>query len=151
MSKANYSIAKDKRVIAFDEDGKLGKWTDPTDGRLKWHPIFRFAETKLNLAECYAQSSNWDAARTALNDVRSRSIAAADDPLDISSMSGNPLLDAIAFEKRLEFIGEGLAGIEIIRKGETFRNNTAPGNPYYTWPFPEAERVNNALWDQLEQ
>ena len=150
MSMPNYSIAKDKRVVAFDQDGKVGKWTDPSDGRLKWHPIFRFAETKLNLAECYARSSNVDAAITALSDVRRRSIAEADDKLDVSTLAGSALLEAIALEKRLEFLGEGLAGIEIIRKGESFRNNTGPGNPYYTWPFPEAERVNNALWDQLE-
>jgi hypothetical protein len=150
MSMPNYSLAKDKRVVAFDQDGKLGKWTDPTDGRLKWHPIFRFAETKLNLAECYAQSSNADAAKTALKDVRSRSIAADDEKLDISALSGAALLEAIALEKRLEFIGEGMAGIEIIRKGETFRNNTGPGSPFYTWPVPDKERVNNKLWDQLE-
>jgi len=150
MSKPNYSVAKDKRVIAWDDNGKIAKWTDPTDGRLKWLPIFRFAETKLILAECYAKSGNEDAARTALSDVRRRSIAAADDPLDISTLSGAALLEAIAFEKRLEFICEGLAGIEIMRKGETFRNNTAPGNPYYTWPVPDKERVNNKLWDALE-
>jgi len=150
MSMPNYSLAKDKRVVAFDQDGKLGKWTDPTDGRLKWHPIMRFAETKLNLAECYAQSNNVDAARAALSDVRSRSVAAADDALNVSALSGAALLEAIALEKRLEFIGEGLAGIEIIRKGESFRNNTTPGTPFYTWPYPETERILNKLWDVLE-
>ena len=157
MALPNYSLAIDKRVIAFDQDGKLGKWTDsdPTDGRLKWHPIFRFAETKLNLAECYAQSNNVDGARNALNDVRKRSIDPTKDPLDVNSLSGNNLLEAIALEKRLEFIGEGLRGIEIIRKGENFikgtRFNVGPGSPYYTWPFPESERINNSLWNVLEQ
>ena len=149
MSLPNYSLAKDKRA-AFNNDGKLVKYTDV----LNWIPIFRYAETKLNLAECYARNNNESAAKTALSDVRRRSIAAADDPLDVSALSGSALMDAITFEKRLEFIGEGMRGIEIIRKGESFIKgggiNVSPGNPFYTWPIPDAEIVNNSKWNELE-
>jgi len=153
MSKSNYSLPGDKRVMAFDKDGRLAKYDD---GILISTPIFRFAETKLNLAECYAQSNRAADARTALTDVRRRSIPVAADLLDISSLSGAALLEAITDEKRLEFIGEGMRGIEIIRKGENFIKlsaspavNVAPTSSFYTWPIPDNERVNNSLWNEL--
>jgi len=153
MSLPEYSLEDDKRVIAFDDNGRLAKW-DQAD-KLQWIPIFRFAETKLNLAECYAKLNNESNARAALNDVRRRSIATADDMLNISTLSGNSLLNAITNEKRLEFLGEGLRGIEIMRKGEHFIKGTdidvAPGSNGYTWPIPQSERVLNSLWNTLAE
>lgn len=153
MSLPEYSLATDKRVVAFDDDGRLAKW-DQAD-KLQWIPIFRFAETKLNLAECYAKLNNEANARTVLNDVRSRSIATADDIIDVSTLSGTNLLNAITNEKRLEFLGEGLRGIEIMRKGEHFIKgtdiNVAPGSNGYTWPIPQSERVVNSLWNTLAE
>ena len=159
MSYPNYSLAKDKRVDKLiDVDGKDDKILLKFPDRLNWTPIFRFAETKLNLAECYAQNNRVEDARTALSDVRRRSIALADDPIDISTLSGADLLGAISLEKRLEFLGEGMRGLEIRRKGETFFKTgsltgevtVAPGSQFYYWPLPEDERVNNSLWNQLE-
>ena len=151
-----YSLEADKRS-ALDDNGRLTKYDtrNEIDGRLISIPIFRFAETKLNLAECYAKSNNEAAARSALNEVRSRSIASADDILDVNALSGNALLEAITNEKRLEFIGEGMRGIEIIRKGENYIKpsaalNVDPGSIFYTWPIPEAEQVNNKLWNTVE-
>jgi hypothetical protein len=153
MSLPNYSLADDKRVIAFDDNGKLTKWNG--NDKLQWLPIFRYAETKLNLAECYAKNSQEELAKTALNDVRSRSVNPATDPLNVSTLSGTALLNAITNEKRLEFLGEGMRGIEIMRKGENFIKgadiNVAPGNTGYTWPVPEDERATNSLWNQLAE
>jgi hypothetical protein len=157
MSKPAYSLAADKRA-AFDNNGRLTKYDasgSDTHGRFIAIPIFRFAETKLNLAECYARNNNEGAARNALNDVRSRSIDPADDIINVTTLSGAALLEAITNEKRLEFIGEGMRGIEIIRKGENFIKqggalNIAPGSIFYTWPIPEAERVNNKRWQEVE-
>ena len=154
MSLPAYSLDKDQREIAFDDNGRLAKW-DQSD-KLQWIPIFRFAETKLNLAECYAMLNNTANARTQLNDVRSRSIATADDILDVTTLSGADLLNAITNEKRLEFLGEGLRGIEIMRKGEHFIKqgigvDVAPGGNGYTWPVPQSERVLNNLWNTLAE
>ena len=151
MSKAEYSLATDKRVIAFDDNGRLAKWDEGE--RLQWLPIFRYAETLLNLAECYVESGTADKARAALTEVRRRAISAADDQLNIEALSANALLEAISNEKRLEFIGEGLRGIEISRKGETYIKgtevNVAPGTSNYIWPIPQAERVNNSQLNEL--
>ena len=157
MSMPNYSLSKDKRVAAFDNNGTLLKF--PSTDKLNWIPIFRFAETKLNLAECYAQSNRDGDARSALTEVRRRSIAEDDDPLNVSALSGIALLEAISNEKRLEFLGEGMRGLDILRKGETFNKtgsplsgviNVSPQSTFYVWPIPEDERVNNRLWNELE-
>ena len=155
MSKAEYSLAKDKRVIAFDDNGRLAKWDEGE--RLQWLPIFRYAETLLNLAECYVEmgATQETKARTALEKVRRRAIAETEDPINIDALSGNTLKEAITNEKRLEFIGEGMRGIEISRKGEAYIKgtevNVAPGAGNYIWPFPQAERVNNSQWNVLAQ
>ncbi|GHT04609.1 hypothetical protein AGMMS49525_11140 [Bacteroidia bacterium] len=152
MAKSNYSIATDKRVVAFVNDRRLTKWD--ISSRLQWLPIFRYAETKLNLAECYAKTTQESKAQTALGDVRSRAITSSD-PLDVTTLSGADLLEAITNEKRLEFIGEGLRSIEIMRKGENFIKgteiNVAPSAANYTWPIPDKERAANSLWNTLAE
>lgn len=57
MSKPDYSLATDKRIIAFKgEKDLLMKFTDAKT-KLQWVPIFRYAETLLDLAECYANKA----------------------------------------------------------------------------------------------
>lgn len=151
MSKPNYSLAKDKRISSFkSSDGKLLKFTDAKT-KLQWVPIFRYAETLLNLAECYAHKTGGEStAKSLLKNVRNRSIVASDDSLKIDALSGDALKDAIYNEKRLEFIGEGLRGIDIMRRGENFvkigNNETitvTPSNNGYTWPIPQIETSIN--------
>lgn len=151
MSKANYSVAADKRIAAFKgAGGILMKFTDAKT-KLQWVPIFRYAETLLNLAECYANQPNGETtAKALLKQVRGRSIAAANDPLNVDALSGNALKEAIYNEKRLELIGEGIRSIDIMRRGETFLkvsdNETievTPSNEKYTWPIPQVETLIN--------
>lgn len=151
MSKPNYALANDKRIKAFKgEKDLLLKFTDAKT-KLQWVPIFRYAETLLDLAECYANQANGEAkARGLLKQVRHRSIDAATDPLDIDNLSGDALKEAIYNEKRLEFIGEGIRGIDIMRRGEHFikvgKNetiNVGPSDEKYTWPVPQSELLLN--------
>lgn len=151
MSKPNYSLPLDKRIIAFQgAKGLLLKFTDAKT-KLQWVPIFRYAETLLDLAECYANKANGEAtAKVLLKQVRSRSISAASDPLNIDNLSGADLKTAIYNEKRLEFIGEGIRGIDIMRRGENFIKvgnnetiNVSPTNDKYTWPIPQVELLLN--------
>ena len=151
MSKANYSLEGDKRIGNFKGEGDiLLKFTD-TKTKLQWVPIFRYAETLLNLAECYANKSGGEvSARELLKQVRRRSVAAGIDPLDIDHLSGNDLKEAIFNEKRLEFIGEGVRGIDIIRRGEHFIKNNGvetidvgPDDRGYIWPVPQSELLLN--------
>lgn len=146
MSKANYSLQEDSRS-AFKNDQKLlVKFTDVAT-KLDWVPIFRYAETLLNLAECYANTTGGESkAKDLLKEVRHRSIPASSDPLDIDALSGDGLKEAIYNEKRLEFIGEGMRGIDILRRGENFvqgTKTTTPQNSGYIWPIPQAEQLIN--------
>ncbi len=149
MSKTAYSLPEDKRVAAFaGPNDKLLKFTD--SDKIQWIPIFRYAETLLNLAECYARDSQTDLARNCLAEVRRRSIAAADDILDLTSLSGEDLIEAIEYEKRLELIGEGIGGIELISKGRTYEKGTeitafTVDSSNYTWPIPSSETAINSM------
>ena len=147
MSETNYSLDSDKRTAFKDENDRLTKFTDVRT-KLDWVPIFRFAETLLNFAECYANIAGGEAqAKSYLKEVRHRSISASADPLDIDALSGDALKQAIYNERRLEFIGEGMRGIDILRRGENFvKGNkiTTPQNSGYTWPIPQAETLINA-------
>ena len=156
MSKAGYGLAKDQRIskLVSDPDGNgyvySKKFVDYGQ-KLDWLPLIRYAETKLNLAECYVNKADGTAkAKAALKDVRSRSIAAADDVFDVDALTGGNLTTAVYNERRLEFICEGIRGIDIIRRGEDFvKKNSViditvkPTDTYYTWPITESERKYN--------
>lgn len=110
----------DARSAFKDAKKKLVKFTDVAT-KLDWVPIFRYAETLLDLAECYANTTGGEGtAKELLKRVRYRSLPEDVDPLDIDALSGDGLKEAIYNEKRLEFIGEGIRGIDIIRRGENF-------------------------------
>lgn len=153
MSKPAYSLDTDIRKIEFigGEGEKLIKWDDSSE-RLQWLPVFRYAETLLNLAECYAKTDQPAKAQAALAQVRSRAIPTGD-ILNVTSLTGNALLTAIEDEKRVEFLGEGMRGIEIIRKGQTFTKrggeiSSDPNHSGYVWPIPNIETlVNGAIND----
>lgn len=156
LSQPNYSQAFDQRISSLttdpDDAGRVFslKFVDQGE-KLDWVPLIRFAEAKLNLAECYANKSDGAAkAQGYLNDVRSKRIAPADDALDVTTLTGANLLNAVYSERRLEFICEGMRGIDIIRRGESFvkKNSSfevtvAPGSNYYTWPIPDTEKAFN--------
>ena len=154
MSKPYYSLYFDARVEAFL--GENGRWLKYPDRlRTDWIHIFRYAETLLGLAEAYANlggAANEATARGLLAQVRHRSIDPDRDPLDIDALSGDALLEAISNERRLELLGEGVRGIDITRRGETFRKGigagreiiVSPTDPGYLWPIPLAERLTNS-------
>lgn len=146
MSKPNYSLNIDKRMQFKDASKRLTKFTDVRT-KLDWIPIFRYAETLLNFAECYANIAGGEAkAKDYLKQVRHRSIDASADPLDIDALSGDDLKTAIYNERRLEFIGEGMRSIDILRRGEDFIKGdkvTTPQSSGYIWPIPQIETLIN--------
>ena len=146
-SKANYSLENDKRVKAFfGEKKKYLKFKDAKD-KLEWTPIFRYAETLLNMAECYINLNNPSEAKAYLKQVRSRSVDPATDPLKIENLSDAELKEAIYNEKRLEMLAEGVRGIDILRRGETFSKAgsivVSPKDNGYIWPIPISEKELN--------
>lgn len=155
-SKPNYSLTSDQRVSKLL--GKVGTQTiskkfPDSQNYLDWIPVFRFAETKLNLSECYYRVARNSDAKTVLKEVRNRSIDPLVDPLDIDGLSGTDLFEAIDNERRTEFIGEAIRSFDIHRRGETFYKQkgtqkaitVSPTANGYVWPIPTIERVVNDL------
>ena len=95
--------------------------------RLEWIPIFRYGEILLNLAECYYRLGREEEALAALKTVRSRSIDPASDSLVLYTETGAALWNVISNERRWEFLGEGLRGYDISRRGEDFRHPLTTG------------------------
>lgn len=75
--------------------------------------ILRAAESYLNKAEAYFRLGNEAAARTALDEVRSRRYTTFS-----GGETGNALLNAIKLERRLEFAFEGQRFFDLKRWGE---------------------------------
>ena len=147
-------VLASKASLVTEADGngyRYSKKFADNASKQDWLPLIRFAETKLNLAECYANKADGTAqAKANLKDVRRRSISAADDVIDLDALSGGNLTSAIYNERRLEFICEGIRGIDIIRRGESFvkKNsvvdlNIDPTNSYYIWPITNTEKQFN--------
>jgi hypothetical protein len=152
-----YGNPKDARISGLTNIGDGGrllvKYTSST--YVDWLPVFRYAETLLNLSEACFNKGDEARALALLKQVRTRSLAPADDELNLDALSGDALKTAIINERRLEFLGEGIRGLDILRRGETFVKQ--PGTAYelvvkpeagtngYIWPIPQFERANNKL------
>lgn len=114
-------------------------------------PVIRYAEVMLSLAEARVRSTNTidPQALLLLNAVRGRS-----NPAGVytaaSFASATALADAIVLERRIEFLGEGLRNIDIMRfnapipgKGSVSAVN--PTDALYVWPIPFTELAVNKL------
>lgn len=114
-------------------------------------PVIRYAEVLLNLAEARVRSTNTvDAQAIALlNAIRGRSDAstvftAAD------FANSDALADAILTERRIELLGEGLAGTDLTRLGLPLPAKPgvaaiAPTAQQYIWPISSTELLLNPL------
>ena len=156
MSVPGYFLAKDQRIAKLVSDPDNNGYVYSTKfvdygQKLDWLPLMRYAETLLNLAECYTHKADGTSqAKAALKAVRGRSIAAADDVFSVDDLTGGNLTTAVINERRLEFICEGMRGIDIIRRGEDFvKKNSViditvtPNDANYVWPIYKVEKDYN--------
>ena len=119
-----YHLDTDSRISFIKVDPATGRETwyekyDEYTTPLEWIHIFRYAETLLNLSESYYNIGNYEKAAQLLHQVRSRSVPTGD-ILDVTTLTGGELRDAIYNERRAEFIGEGIRGLDISRRAEDF-------------------------------
>lgn len=157
-----YHLATDSRTSFIKVDPVTGRETwyekyDEYNTPLEWIHIFRYAETLLNLSESYYNLGNYTKAAQLLHQVRSRSIPTGD-IIDVTALTGDELRDAIYNERRAEFIGEGLRGLDISRRAENYihpaatRTNgkwdtvvvaTPSDRTTYCWALPSYEILVN--------
>lgn len=157
-----YHLATDSRTSFIKVDPATGRETwyekyDEYTTPLEWIHIFRYAETLLNLSESYYNIGNYTKAVQLLHQVRSRSIPTGD-IIDVTTLTGDALREAIYNERRAEFIGEGIRGLDISRRAEDFvhpaatRTNgkwdtvvvaTPSNRSAYCWALPSYEVLIN--------
>ncbi len=144
--------ASDKRRSFIYGTGKkyLSKYSSPNP-YLDYAPVIRYSEVMLNLAEARVRTTTSvdPQAVALLNAVRNRSDATVTFTA-ASFANSTALLDAILKERRIEFLGEGLRSIDILRLGQTFPAKgtapaKAPADQGYIWPIS----INELLYNKL--
>jgi len=114
-------------------------------------PVIRYAEVMLNLAEARARTAGSadSQALALLNAVRGRS-----NPNGVYTAgtftTTDAFVNAILLERRIEFLGEGIRNIDIMRLNATIPGKgsvpaIAPSNTIYVWPIPSTELATNNL------
>lgn len=162
VSLPEYHLATDTRTQFIKVDPASGRETwyekyDENNVRLEWVHIFRYAETLLNLAESYYNIGQETKAADLLYQVRVRSIPTGD-VVDVRTLTGDALKTYIYNERRAEFMGEGIRGLDIARRAENFvhpaatRTNgkwdtvivaTPDDKASYCWALPAFEVLVN--------
>jgi hypothetical protein len=132
----------------------LNKWPDFTT-LTNYGPVIRYAEVLLNYSEAIVRSGSVTAsAVNLLNAVRTRSFATGAYTL-ASFPTVQSFYDAILLERSMEFLGEGIRNMDLMRLSLTIPgknggtmgvvSSIAPDSPTYIWPIPTNELNFNKL------
>ena len=140
-------------VYKVGTESYLGKYPSGTP-YIDKAPVIRYSEVMLNLAEALARTTSGVDTRALdlLNAVRKRSDATFTwDPAG----DNTAFVNAIMLERRIEFLGEGLRNMDIMRLNSTFPGKGSvaaltPASPIYAWPIPATELSTNALMTRNE-
>lgn len=118
-------------------------------------PVIRYAEVLLNYAEAAAQSEQLSIAATLLQTIHQRSDASFVFP-SLSLSSKTAILEAIAKERRVELLGEGFRGHDLLRqlkdlpaKGDANIQTPSVSKTAqnYIFPAPNTELATNKLFN----
>lgn len=144
-------LATDSRRTAFIETHGGFQWLFKWRGAgpfLDWAPVMRYSEVLLNLAEATARTTAGVDTRALalLNAVRQRSDATT----TLAPADNAALIASILQERNIEFLGEGIRSIDILRLNLAFPDKASigdiePENEAYLWPIPTGELVYNKL------
>lgn len=140
LSKGNYFISKFPDVTTHSN----------------YAPVIRYAEVLLNRSEALVRQGNavTQEAVDLLNAVRTRSFAAGG--YTVASFAGTTeFLNAIIKERNIEFLGEGMRNMDLMRLGLPIpaKDGGSMGNiaaiptssPTYIWPISALELTFNKL------
>lgn len=123
------------------------KWNAPSP-YTDWAPVIRYSEVMLNLAEALARTTTGVNAKALalVNAVRQRS----DPSTTLVAATQADLINAILTERRIEFLGEGLRNLDLMRLLQTIPAKgsapaKAPSEQGYIWPISSDELAFNKL------
>ncbi|MDP3001571.1 MAG: RagB/SusD family nutrient uptake outer membrane protein [Bacteroidales bacterium] len=154
---AQMNAADARRVMMVTSGGNtfLNKWPDLTT-LTNYAPVMRYAEVLLNRAEGIVRQGNavTQPAVDLLNAVRTRSFPTGAFTL-ASFATVQSFYDAILLERNMEFLGEGIRNMDLMRLSLTIPaknggimgvvSSVAPNSPTYIWPIPTSELNFNKL------
>lgn len=152
ISNVGWKATDRRRSLIFVSGGKNWLSKYPTGGLFTdYAPVIRYAEVLLNLAEARVRSTNTvdPQAILLLNAVRGRSDATTVF-MATDFASASTLADAILTERRIEFLGEGLAGTDLTRLLQPLPakpgvNSIPSTGQQYIWPISANELLLNPL------
>jgi len=134
----------------------LTKYVDQTT-RTDYSPVIRWAEVLLNRAEALVRSGSavTQQAVDLLNAVRTRSYAAGAYALG-DFASATDFYNAVLLERNMEFLGEGIRNMDLMRLSLTIPGKTSDAGfgavaavpstaQSYFWPVPDSELSYNGL------
>lgn len=113
-------------------------------------PVIRYSEVLLNLAEAESRAGGSVTARSIalLNAVRGRANGGTYVAGDFANLQA--FIDKIMLERRIEFLGEGIRNMDVMRTvsaipGKGSINPVPTTSPNYIWPIPLSEVLANKL------
>ncbi len=128
----------------------VGKWQSFTV-QSDYAPVMRYAEVILSYAEALVRDGSvvTQQAVDLLNAVRTRSFAAGAYTLG-DFANANAFIDAVLLERNMEFLGEGLRNMDLMRTLSTIPTKggvpaVPPASASYIWPIPDSEISTNKL------
>jgi len=155
LGDAQWSATDSRRAFVNTVSGKayFKKYAKPSPF-LDYIPVLRYSEVLLNYAEAAANSGNLTLAVNLLNAVHKRSDASYVFPADAIATQ-QALVQTIWKERRIEFLGEGFRGADLLRnlqplpaKGDG--NLQTPAVPVsaanYIFPAANTELATNKLY-----
>jgi hypothetical protein len=140
--------ANDLRRTSFVTSTSPIRYSKFNDDLNNYVPIIRYSEVMLNLAEALARKDAAINARAValLNAVHRRSNPTG----TLTPASKQQLIDMILTERRIEFLGEGLRSLDIMRLNQDFPakgsvSSVPSTSVTYVWPIPATELLYNNL------
>jgi len=133
----------------------ISKFTDYVT-HSNYSPVIRYAEVLLNRAEALVRAGNsvTQEAVDLLNAVRTRSFATGGYTLASFATTAD-FFAAILTERNIEFLGEGMRNMDLMRLGLTIPgkdggsmgniSSVSPTSPTYIWPISALELTFNKL------
>ncbi|MDI9365714.1 MAG: RagB/SusD family nutrient uptake outer membrane protein [Flavobacterium sp.] len=147
LANASWPTTDSRRTLVVNTTApfRYSKFNDDLNNSV---PIIRYSEVLLNLAEAIARTTSGVDTRALalLNAVRQRSDAG----FTWAPATNSDLVAAILTERRIEFLGEGIRSLDILRQNIAFpaKGSLAAVQPTtlpYVWPIPASELLYNSL------
>lgn len=148
IGNAGFTAGDARRSLLTINSGKtyLNKFN--VDLFIDYVPVIRYSEVLLNLAEAESQAAGSVTARSIalLNAVRGRASGGTYVAGDFATLQA--FIDKVMLERNIEFLGEGIRNMDIMRTvstipGKATVNPVPSTSTNYIWPIPLSEILSN--------